>query len=286
MNRASVILIMCLMAVAAIAQEKADIRVSYSYHYPTQHDSVKGKNQTMTLLCNQQKSKYFNEMSEYCDSLTSTPEGKKKLKDIQMAAWVTITGSGITVDKSKGNAPEKIAYTYIFTDLPKQTVEVYDEFADELMTYSEPISEQTWEIVGDSTATILGYECVMAQSDYHGRQWKAWFSPELSLPFGPWKLHGLPGLILRAEANGGFSFEATGLEKSDKIMKPIYSPADYDSTSRLKALAEDEHYENNKMQMLQAKYGNTIQITNAQHLEGPKYTSRWAIECDYDKNKK
>lgn len=274
------------MAIAAIAQEKADIEVSYNYHYPTQRDSVKGKNQTMTLLCNQQKSKYFNEMSEYCDSLTSTPEGKKKLKDIQMAAWVIITGSEITVDKSKGNAPEKIAYTYIFTDLPKQEVKVYDEFANELMTYSEPISEQSWEIVGDSTATILGYECVMAQSDYHGRQWKAWFAPELSLPFGPWKLHGLPGLILRAEATGGFSFEATGLEKSDKIMKPIYNQSNYDSTSRLKALAEDEYYENNKMQMLQAKYGNTIQIGNLQHPESPKYTSRWAIECDYGKNKK
>lgn len=56
----------------------------------------------------------------------------------------------------------------------------------------------------DSTADVLGYECVMAESDYHGRRWRAWFSPDLPLPFGPWKLHGLPGLILKAEADAAF----------------------------------------------------------------------------------
>lgn len=52
--------------------------------------------------------------------------------------------------------------------------------------------------IADSTKNILGYDCVMATAHYHGRDWTAWFTPDIPLPEGPWKLTGLPGLILEA----------------------------------------------------------------------------------------
>ena len=218
-------------------------------------------------------------MSEYCDSLTSTPDGKKRLREIQMAAWVSMTPEGITVDKSKGNAPEKKVNTYIFTDADKNEITVFDKFGDELRTYSEPFNEQQWEISGDSTTTVLGYDCIMATGHYHGRDWHVWFAPELPVSFGPWKLHGLPGLILRAEADGGFAFEATGIEKSDRPMLPVYSRDDYADTERRKALADEEYAQKNALKLLQAKYGITITSLSA---EERKYDKRYAIECDYE----
>lgn len=69
-----------------------------------------------------------------------------------------------------------------------------------------------WEVT-DETATVLGYDCIKAVTSFRGRTYLAWFAPELPTPEGPWKLYGLPGLILRArDAEGIFTFEAIGME--------------------------------------------------------------------------
>ena len=68
----------------------------------------------------------------------------------------------------------------------------------------------------DSTKNILEYECVLAESDYHGRHWIAWFAPEIPVDAGPWKLLDLPGLIMEAvDSTGQHHFTATGIESSD-----------------------------------------------------------------------
>lgn len=52
-----------------------------------------------------------------------------------------------------------------------------------------------WNITNE-TKKIAGYECIKAVTNFRGREWTAWFTPEIPLPYGPWKLHGLPGLII------------------------------------------------------------------------------------------
>ena len=69
----------------------------------------------------------------------------------------------------------------------------------------------------------------MATANYHGRDWTAWFTPDIPLQEGPWKLCGLPGLILEAnESTGQHSFIATGLEVSNQEIVPIYPFRQYD----------------------------------------------------------
>lgn len=269
------------VAIAAEAQEKADIEVSYTYHYPVTSDTITGKQLTMTLLASPGRSKYFNRMSEYCDSLTSTPGGKRKLREIQSAAWMTITPEGVTVDKSKGNAPEKKTYLYVMSDPNGNKLEVFDRFASELRYYAEPFDDIEWAIREDSTSTVLGYDCMLAESDYHGRHWRAWFTLDIPMSSGPWKLRGLPGLILKAEADGGFSFAATALQHSREEIKPLYAMDQYDRTERLKALADEEYDRNHMLERLNAEYG--INVTLSPDSKTDQYTSRLAIEPDYDK---
>lgn len=81
------------------------------------------------------------------------------------------------------------------------------------------ISEKTvtpqWTI-GTDTLTLLGYPCTKAETDFKGRHWEAWFAVDIPLDNGPWKLIGLPGLILKAEdAQRQFVFEASGLEQTN-----------------------------------------------------------------------
>lgn len=267
-----------MMAIAVSAQEKADIVVSYDEKIPGwRTDSV--RTSRMSLLANPRGAKYFNDLSLWSDSLSSTPEGKKQLNQIIMAACMTETpGGGITMDMRKG--PVKKIHTYVFTSMPDDKLTYYGKFGDSEGYYDEPLDEMQWEI-GDSTAVILGYECQSATTDYHGRRWTAWFTTDIPLPFGPWKFHGLPGLILKAEADPAFVFEATGIERSDRLMTPIYSPENYQRTNRKKALADDEYYLNNLEAILQAKFGGKVEL-NPGSADRPKYNAaKYSLEPDY-----
>lgn len=79
-------------------------------------------------------------------------------------------------------------------------------------SYTEDWEKPEWEVT-DESKEILGYECFKATTDYRGRKWTAWFTPDIPVQDGPWKLCGLPGLILEAyDASGGYHFLANGLK--------------------------------------------------------------------------
>lgn len=48
------------------------------------------------------------------------------------------------------------------------------------------------------TKKIGSFDCKKATTSFRGREYIAWYALEIPLPYGPWKLHGLPGLILEA----------------------------------------------------------------------------------------
>ncbi len=79
--------------------------------------------------------------------------------------------------------------------------------------YEEPIPEINWTFC-DGDTTIVGYACKKAVAEHRGRTWTAWYAIDLPYDNGPWKLQGLPGLILYAkESKGEFAFECKGIEK-------------------------------------------------------------------------
>lgn len=281
-KRIFMLLAISFVAVAAVAQNKADIIVGYDCVNPNK----KGRPVTskMTLLASQTEAKYFNDLSLWVDSLKSTPEGKAHYMDILKKACMTVEADGSTSwDLTKG--PSKKIYTYVFTNLKDGILTHYGEYGEDYGFYTEPIDEMSWTIAEDSTSTVIGYECVMAECDYHGRHWKAWFAPEIPICFGPWKLRGLPGLILKAEADGGFAFAATGLERSDRVMTPMYLKEDYAKVDRKKALESAEYYVNNQESVMNAQ-GQHVKIytldENGNKVEPPKFDGlKHSIEPDY-----
>lgn len=54
-----------------------------------------------------------------------------------------------------------------------------------------------WKITKD-TASFAGIHCKKATANFKGRKWTAWYAPEMPFASGPWKLNGLPGLIVEA----------------------------------------------------------------------------------------
>ncbi|MDR1054376.1 MAG: GLPGLI family protein, partial [Prevotellaceae bacterium] len=70
-----------------------------------------------------------------------------------------------------------------------------------------------WNIE-NSFEEIASYNCQKATTNYKGRIWTAWFCPDIPVGEGPWKLRGLPGLILKAEdSKGHFRFTCAGFKQ-------------------------------------------------------------------------
>lgn len=239
--------IIALLSFPAVAKKKenpkAEINVSYNYHHLTLRNDgeVTPRDYVYTLLANPQQSKYYNYRNEYFDSLNSTPSGRALSRQMMSAAIQLYTEKG---DDSA--IPTHHGYLYVFKSFPKGLTTVYDAYGlMERGFYTEPHAEIEWQL-SDSTKNILGYECVMAQTDYHGRHWTAWFAPDIPIHDGPWKLCGLPGLILEASDSAGqHSFIATGIEKSNMEMFPIYEPSKYDKMKRIDMLKAYASYRRN-----------------------------------------
>ncbi len=54
-----------------------------------------------------------------------------------------------------------------------------------------------WKISTEAKK-IGNFNCIKATTTFRGRNYIAWFTTDIPVPYGPWKLNNLPGLILEA----------------------------------------------------------------------------------------
>jgi len=70
-----------------------------------------------------------------------------------------------------------------------------------------------WKISKD-TASFSGVHCQKATAYFKGRNWIAWYAPDMPFQSGPWKLNGLPGLIIEAyDEKKDVQFQFAGIDK-------------------------------------------------------------------------
>lgn len=60
----------------------------------------------------------------------------------------------------------------------------------------DKLPKQDWQIESGQTKVIAGYECILAKLEFRGSEFEAYFTPEIPIPFGPYKFQGLSGAIL------------------------------------------------------------------------------------------
>lgn len=63
--------------------------------------------------------------------------------------------------------------------------------------FSDTLFPMVWEMV-EEEKTVNSIACRKALTRLKGRQYIAWYAPSIPIGEGPWKLGGLPGLILEA----------------------------------------------------------------------------------------
>lgn len=166
--------------------------------------------------------------------------------------------AGNAIDIRNLHAPHPHVTMVLYRNYPEGETTVLDEAITGKYRISEKTATPQWTLDGD-TCTLLGYHCAKAEANFKGRHWTVWFTEDIPLDYGPWKLCGLPGLILKAEdAARQFVFDASGLEqiggKEDITLKENYgkyepvSQKNFDKVMRTATLA-DRVFEGGKMKV-------------------------------------
>ncbi|BFG69603.1 hypothetical protein KACHI17_04840 [Sediminibacterium sp. KACHI17] len=89
------------------------------------------------------------------------------------------------------------APVYFFRNLPAGKFSSVAKLRGNTYLLNENITTPDWKI-SPETKEIKGYTCQKATTEFKGRFYEVWFCPKVPYPYGPWKLGGLPGLILEA----------------------------------------------------------------------------------------
>lgn len=155
-----------------------------------------------------------------------------------------VADSVLAADMANGASSELIAQhanqyqsqwsEQTFKNYPAGRVTTLDELAGDIcrLRCEEPAEKPRWTLTQD-TLTLLGYRCTRATTQFKGRQWSAWYAADIPVSEGPWKLCGLPGLILKAEDDEGhYRFTADGLEQSHGTEPILFGGNDYQPVDR------------------------------------------------------
>jgi GLPGLI family protein len=70
-----------------------------------------------------------------------------------------------------------------------------DNFFDEVMLVKEEKLKAFWKLHSE-TKKLSNFLCKKATIRFRGRDYIAWYTEQIPVPYGPWKLRNLPGIIL------------------------------------------------------------------------------------------
>jgi len=236
MKKTILLLLLCAFAIQANAQrtrtlpetvlDQATVSVYYRF---TQQATIGATTVLMTdttvLRIGNIYSVYFNRSSALRDSTFAATmqsidpnriQNVTVVRDFSADTESFFNNIGAGLDFAQQPNPESIN---IFKNRQTGTITSIDGNpnpglggGNEMFLVEEAIPPMEWEIFSDTTMTILNYLCFKATTTFRGRNYIAWFTMDIPINEGPWKIYGLPGLILRLEDEDGlFVHEAVGL---------------------------------------------------------------------------
>ena len=160
---------------------------------------------TMILQVGRQATAFFSKDRVTADSVFCTPNGSIK--------WINL---GVQYNK-EGRLQDWLSndVQYYYWNYPEPGLMTVRSGFDGGVEYTEPLS-LPWEF-RDSVKTVLGYECRLAEAEFRGRRWSAWYTLEVPISAGPWKLQGLPGLVCEVYDDKGHIVQAS--IRQDELMQ-------------------------------------------------------------------
>lgn len=147
----------------------------------------------------------------------------------------------------------------IYKNYPAGRLTHTEKICSDWFRYDEDMPEFKWELC-DSVTRVLGYECQEARCSFRGRDWTVFYTEEIPVMDGPWKLHGLPGLIMKAtDREGHYTFECTGIKGRAERPITIYK-VPFNRIGRKKYFDTRHRYEVNPYAYYETATGGHITV--------------------------
>ena len=185
--------------------DTARYKVTYSLKYKFHPDQRDAYNDTRIVQIGKHRVKDYSDVINHFDSL-ATDQVRRGAE-----SYSNVSGEPWPLEIIRPIRGEKADLKYRLS-------------TSAFFVYSDSVPKLEWSFNDETTDSIMGYDCRKATVEFAGRNYTAWFTPEIPLPFGPYKFGGLPGLILKMEdAERQFVWEAKGFERANApIMEYTY----------------------------------------------------------------
>lgn len=146
---------------------------------------------------------------------------------------VVINAGGSFIIDGSNFSPAFFDYQ-IYKNYPEGKITYTDFFPVDYYKYEEPLNAFNWEITDEKKMMGI-YSIQKAITNYAGRTWEAWFTPEIPVNEGPYKFNGLPGLILRIQdTKGHFVFEVDDISAPNEQYQILFPNVSFINTDRAK----------------------------------------------------
>lgn len=230
-----------------VAQNVEPVIASVTYQFIHVNDTNNRLNPVradMILRLGQTNSQYSNASLE-----NQIREAQKKAKESIPAGPIrSVAGKPLAVVSSQNMSND------VFFQIPREKKLVRNaRLAIQDYVIETPLPKIDWKIENE-VRTIGNYSCQKAIGSYAGRVYTAWFTVELPFPYGPWKLWGLPGLILEARDSKNevrFLFKEISKETGeDRIMSEARRPVKISEETFARA---KKNFEDDPAGVVQAK---------------------------------
>lgn len=167
----------------------------------------------------------------------------------------------------------------IYKNYPEGKLTHTEKICADWFRYDEDIPSLEWELT-DSVTNVLGYECQSARCNFRGREWTVFYSEDIPISDGPWKLQGLPGLIMKAsDAKGHYTFECIGIKsKADRPITIYKVP--FNKVKRRDYYDAKHRYEVNPFAYYESTTGENVTVKD--ESGNPSLDAYDPIDLPYD----
>lgn len=177
--------------------DTARYKVTYSLKYKFHPDQRDAYNDTRIVQIGKRSVKDYSDIINYFDSL-ATEQVRRGAE-----SYSNVSGNPWPLEIIRPIRGEKADLKYRLS-------------TSAFFVYPDSVPSLEWNFSYEETYSIMGYDCRKAAAEFAGRNYTAWFTPEIPLPFGPYKFGGLPGLILKLEdSERQYIWEAVGFERDN-----------------------------------------------------------------------
>lgn len=106
----------------------------------------------------------------------------------------------------------------IFKEHPAKQLHYATAFGVKRASYQEILPVFDWQLE-DGEDSVAGYSCKKATVSFAGRDYIAWYAPDIAIADGPYKFYGLPGLILAIyDKQQQHQFTVASIEKKPRAV--------------------------------------------------------------------